>query len=85
MTDEHHDNRYEDGDLSTGTVEDYVDWSPEKQIAARHLRCGDVIRYKQQLVMVEGIDNVDGFIEIVLTDRRMFFVRWDKLFTVHAA
>ncbi len=21
-----HDNRYEDGDESTGTVEDYVDW-----------------------------------------------------------
>lgn len=28
-TDEHHDQRYEDGDYSTGTVADYEDWLSE--------------------------------------------------------
>jgi hypothetical protein len=85
MTDEHHDNRYEDGDTSTGTVEDYVDWTKsvrQTHAIAKNLRCGDVIEYKGQQVMVEGIDNVDGFVEIVTVDRQAFFVRWDKLYAV---
>jgi len=34
-TDEHHDERYEDGDESTGTVEDYSEWTIDIPIGSR--------------------------------------------------
>ena len=81
MTDDHHDERYEDGDDSTGTVEDYPDWQPVPVIAM-HLRPGDVIERNGRQMEVAQTDRVNRFIEVVSTKNEMFFVRWDKQYVV---
>lgn len=85
MTDDHHDNRYEDGDDSTGTVEDYDDWRTWETVTtvARNLRPGDVVVRNGRRFKIAAVDNVDGFIEVVSVEREMFFARWSKEFLVH--
>jgi hypothetical protein len=83
--DDHHDERYEDGDDSTGTVEDYDDWrtwEPMSKDIARNLRPDDVIVRNGRRFKIKTVDNVDGFIEIQSTERELFFARWSKEFVV---
>lgn len=94
MNDEHHDERYEDGDDSTGTVEDYAatwplpdsveDWRTWEMVTtiARNLRPGDVIVRNGRRFKIAAVDNVDGFIEIESVNRELFFARWSKKFVV---
>jgi hypothetical protein len=85
MNDEHHDERYEDGDDSTGTLSDYVDWTTWETVKdiARNLRPGNVIVRNGRRFQILTVDNVDGFIEIQSTEREMFFARWSTEFTVY--
>lgn len=78
---EHHDNRYEDGVVFTGTVEDYEDWLPDEEgresmsmrIPATGIRPGTIIVGTGEVVAIDP--NLDGFVEAVFKDGRVRLYR----------